>query len=203
MYGIEVENRKIIGKAAHLQGEREYCYEKENQKHNVHYSFNHSCCGDQSIYAIWSIMGKRRIWGNEKRKSGEKFLETFPESRNFIKISTVENDTTIVYLGITGTCGNYAIFQKSAILNRWFVAETSTIIRAELCDSPTWGRVYLAMNKQNIVKAVVEKDGNLSEIEIDPAQPLIVITDYDIDSITFFTESGEALSEKEFLNTVY
>ena len=157
-----------------------------------------------NLFMLYGRLWARGGFGETKKENlAEKFLETFPESRNFIKISTVENDTTIVYLGITGTCGNYAIFQKSAILNRWFVAETSTIIRAELCDSPTWGRVYLAMNKHNIVKAVVEKDGNLSEIEIDPAQPLIVITDYDIDSITFFTESGEELSEKEFLNTVY
>lgn len=161
-----------------------------------------------AVVAINLLMLYGRFWARggfgetKKENLEEKFLEIFP-NRGFIKISAAENDTIIVYLGLTGTAGNYAVFQKSAILNRWFVADSSTIIRAELCDSPTWGRIYLAMNRQKIVKAVVEKDGNISEIEIDPAKPLIVITDYEIDSISFFTESEEELSEQEFLKTVY
>lgn len=144
----------------------------------------------------------------------EKLEETFRArfiEKDYQEIIHVKEGAVIVYLGKAedgagdGIVGNYSIFRKSFIFNRWGEIAYS---RLDYNNHPTivedlsFGRIYLSLNNQNIVKAEFTEDGQTREISVDPNKPLIVITALDIDSITFFTKSGEELSEQDFLDTV-
>lgn len=100
-----------------------------------------------------------------------------------------------------GGKGNYAIFQKVFLLDRWNRADRQIMENNNhpmLIDEPIWGRIYLSLNDREIAKAIVVKNGEKQEISVDPQKPMVVITDYDIDRITFFTEDNQQFQRRIF-----
>lgn len=143
----------------------------------------------------------------------EKLEETFRArfiEKEYQEIVHVKEGNVIVYLGKAedgagdGMVGNYSIFHKSAIFNRWGEIIYSWLDynnHPTVVEDPSFGRIYLSLNDQNIIKAEVTENGQTREISIDPDKPLIVITDLQMESITFFTENGKELTEEEFLKS--
>lgn len=170
-----------------------------------------------AVTAIVVILGINIFWlysqswfqggygGTRREELTEKFLQSFAE-RDYNEISVAEHGNVIVYLGEIGGKGNYAIFQKVFLLDRWNRADRQIMENNNhpmLIDEPIWGRIYLSLNDREIAKAIVVKNGEKQEISVDPQKPMVVITDYDIDRITFFTEDNQQISEEDFLNSPF
>jgi len=105
-----------------------------------------------------------------------------------------------------GGVGNYVVFRKSLFFDRWGVITKGTLEQNNpptLIEIPMIGRIYLSLNARNIVKAEITKDGETTTVHINPDNPLIVITDYKIDGIVFFTEMGKEISESDFLESEF
>lgn len=158
------------------------------------------------VFWFGSQLWFRGEYGATKREDlEEKFLESF-ETRDYSAISEAEHGKVIVYLGETGGQGKYAIFLKPFFFDCWFRVDRQTMEAFNhpmLIDDPALGRIYLSLNDREIAKAVVTKDGEETVIEVDPEKPLVVITDYEIDQVTFFTENNQEISEEDFLNTAF
>lgn len=151
-----------------------------------------------------------RFWaksGYAKMKE-EDLEETFEgifyrDPREYDDIVHAKNGNLIVYLGKKdgGGWGEYAIFRKVLFLNRWVGITHGSLeygFKPTLIEIPS-GRVYLSLNAMNIVKAEVVKDGESTMTEVDPDRPLVLIAEPEIEKVTFFSESGKEISEKEFL----
>lgn len=144
----------------------------------------------------------------------EKLEETFRArfiEKEYQEIVHEKEGTVIVYLGKAengagdGMVGNYSIFRKSAIFNRWgeiIYGGLDHLNHPTIVEDVSFGRIYLSLNDRKIVKAEITEAGQTREVKVDPDKPLIVMTDLEIDSITFFTESGKELSERDFLKAV-
>lgn len=163
------------------------------------------------ILAIAVFWGYSQAWfqggyGATGRENLEKyFRESFEESE-YTAISHAQKGNTIVYLGETGGTGRYVIFRKMFLLNRWNRIDRQTMESNNhpmLISDPAWGRIYLSLNDREITKAVVIKDGKETEISVDPEKPMVVITDYEIDQITFLTQNDQEISEEDFLNSTF
>ena len=159
-----------------------------------------------NIFWFYSQLWFRGGYGATKREDlEEKFLESF-ETRDYSAISEAEHGNVIVYLGETGGQGKYVIFQRLFFFDCWFRVDRQTMVsfvQPMMIDDPVLGRIYLSLNDREIAKAVVTKDGEETVIEVDPEKPLVVITDYEIDQVTFFTENNQEISEEDFLDSSY
>lgn len=161
-----------------------------------------------NLFVFYARFWANRGYAETKEEDLQKtFVAKFAE-KEYQGISHAKKDSVIVYLGKSGGggVGNYAVFRKSFLFDRWGMITSGILEQGNhpmLLDEPLMGRIYLSLNARNIVKAEITKDGETTEIDIDPDNPLIVITEHDIDSITFFSESGKEISEEDFLNSEF
>ncbi len=136
----------------------------------------------------------------------EAFLEQFPG--NYNEILRKEKDGLTVFLGYYSKMGqgNYACYEKAPFFDRWMLADQgslgmgrpSKMIQAN--DEYRLGnRVYVSLNSEHISKIVVTTKGGEREVITDPERIFAVMTKDEIETITFFTDRGERISEEEFL----
>lgn len=164
-----------------------------------------------NLFLFYARFWARHGFAETKEEKLEATFRARFIEKDYLEIIHVKEGAVIVYLGKAedgagdGIVGNYSIFRKSFLLNSWGEIMYSRLDynnHPTIVEDPSFGRIYLSLNNQNIVKAEFTEDGQTREINIDPDKPLIVMTKLDIDNITFFTKSGEKLSEQDFLDRV-
>lgn len=135
----------------------------------------------------------------------ETFLKEFPG--NYTEILRVEQDGVTVFLGIYGERESacYAYYEKAPFFDRWMEGQSGMLrqdgssVMIQTDGFYHSNRIYVSLNLENVSKVVVTVNGKETVLNTEPEKSFVVITDDEIDDITFFTEDGGEISEKKFL----
>lgn len=133
------------------------------------------------------------------------FYEQFPE--NYTEILWVREEEIMVFLGCYGgrQDAHYVYYEKIPFFDCWIrgmdgmlgMDNPSVMLQSDgLFRS---NRIYLSLNSESINKVVVKTDGEETVFRMEPENSFIVVTEDGIDGIDFFTEEGEKISERKFL----
>ncbi len=133
------------------------------------------------------------------------FLEKFPG--DYTEVSQVTQGNICVFLGIYGEreAACYAYYEKAPFFDRWMDQQngmlrkesSSAMLRADGFYNSD--RIYISLNLENVSKAVVTANGKETVFNMEPEEVFVIITEDEIDDVTFFTEDGVEISEKKFL----
>jgi hypothetical protein len=163
------------------------------------------------LLGLFSLFG--RLWfrngymGLRDTDLEANFYSTFlpQDPADFGDITVIKDDNCVVYLCSNG--GHYCIYNKLPLVNLWTRIDSGSLDQITQYVNKVSGLldgcVYLSKNTDGIVEVVTTKNGSTTKYSVDPQKPMAIITEDDLDQITFRTKSGEELSEAYFLETEY